>query len=558
MGQSLAGGWGRLLLGRPPVLRLVLRRSKRFSELLKRSGRIGNPVALAAESVTWAVAGALVAVPLSVACGLLLSPWCYAGCAVPLALYFAPEIRLKDQVAQRREGVERELPFFSVLVGVLGGAGVPLYSILEDMAGSDVFPRMRSEALLVKRDVGIFGMNPNDSFERLASSHPSKRFSEFLLGYTSKARSGGDVPAFLSAESGDLLRRLEESWFRYVARVSIVGSMMVTVFGVVPLLLMVVGVFSPGFSIVGLSAFTAVGVPLFTLALLFMAGRMQPAGEDPPRGKAARALLLSLPGGAVGVALGVPWLAAAAALFAFFVAYGVSVRQQLGESRAVDEGVSRFLRDLLEFKRQEYDLGRAIIVLEAQGRYDPVFGRTLARVASRLKAGVPLDEVRVECKSRVGRLAFLLLGEMSRSGGGTVDTVYQVSNFADRMLEMRKSAMAEMKPYLVLSYVSPLLLAFGVTFVRGVLSNFSAALRPGFSTLHVPGLQVGTVPPGLAEVSDVLIVVSAAALGLIGAKITDFTVRNTLRASVNVALAAAAVGLMAAFNTPSISGLLFR
>ena len=512
-------------------------------------------MALAGESVVRGVSAALVAVPASVLGGLLLTHWLYLASALPLVFYFAPELRLKDGVAQRREGVERELPFFSVLVGVLGGAGVPLYSIIMDVAGSDVFPSMRKEALLVKRDVGIFGMNPNESFERLAASHPSKRFREFLLGYTSKARSGGDVPAYLSAESGSLLRELEESWIRYVARVGVVGSMMVTVFGVVPLLLMVVGVFSPGFSIVGLATFTGVGVPLFTLALLYMTGRMQPAGEDPPKGRAVRATALALPFAPLGALLGAPWVAAAAPLFVFFVAYGLSVRQQLSETKAVDDGVARFLRDLLEYKRQDYDLGRATIALEAQGRYDPRFARVLARVAARLKAGVPLDEVKVDCRSRIGRLTFLLLGEMSRSGGGTVDTVYQVSNFADRMIQMRRSAAAEMKPYLILSYVSPLLLAFGVTFVSAVLSTFSRTLRPGFSTLHIAGLQVGAVPPGLGEVSDVLIVVSAASLGLIGAKITDFTVKNTLRASANVALAVAAVSLMVALNSHSLPGL---
>jgi flagellar protein FlaJ len=558
VGERVAGGATRFILARPRVWRLVLRRSRLISELLKRSGRIGNPVALAGESVARGIFGGLVAVPLSIAAGFLISPWAWLGCVAPVALYLAPEVRLRDEVAQRKEGVDRELPFFSVLVGVLGGAGVPLYSILEDIAGSDVFPRMRMEAQLVKRDVRIFGMDPNESFERLASGHPSKRFGEFLLGYTSKVRSGGDVPAFLSAESGGLLRELEEDWVRYVARVGIVGSMMVTVFGVVPLLLMVVGVFSPGFSIVGLAAFTGVGVPLFTLALLFMAGRMQPAGEEPPKGRAGRAVALALPGAALGALAGEAWIAAASSLTIFFVAYGLSVRQQLSESRAVDEGVSRFLRDLLEYKRQEYDLARAIIALESQGRYDPRFGRVLSKVATRLKAGVPLDEVRVECRSRVGRLTFLLLGEMSRSGGGTVDTVFQVSNFADRMIRMRRSAAAEMKPYLILSYASPLLLAFGVTFVGRVLSTFSANVTPGFSSLHLAGVQVGVVPPGLSEISDLLIVVSAASLGLIGAKITDFTVRNTLRASVNVALAVAAVALMTALNSHSLAGLLFR
>ena len=153
-------------------------------------------------------------------------------------------------------------------------------------------------------------------------------------------------------------------------------------------------------------------------------------------------------------------------------------------------------------------------------------------------------------------LTFLLRGEMSRSGGGTVDTVYQTSSFASRLTGMRRSASAEMKPYLVLSYLSPLLLAFGVTFVERVLSSFSSRVAPGFSTLHLSGIQLGTVPPGLSQVSDLLIVVSAASLGLIGAKIADFTVRNTLRASVNVALAVAAVALMALLSSHSLGQLL--
>ncbi|MDG6986051.1 MAG: type II secretion system F family protein [Nitrososphaerota archaeon] len=539
-----------------PLGRAASWRSGRFALLLKRSGRIGNPVALARRSVSGGVKGAVVAVPVAVL-GAAYSPWALLLLLAPAVLFFLPEVKLRDEVAARQEGVERELPFFSVLVGVLGGAGVPLYTVLTDMAGSEVFPSLRKEAALVKRDVGIFGMNPNESFERIAANHPSKRFSGFLLGYTSKARSGGDVPAYLSAESGTFLRELEDSWIRYVARVGIVGSMMVTVFGVVPLLLMVVGVFSPGFSVFGLAAFTGVGVPLFTLALLYMTSRMQPAGEVPPRGRAPRALALALPGAAAGVLLGQAWAAAAGSLFAFFVVYGVSIRGQLAETRAMDEGVSRFLRDMLEYKRQDYDLARATIAIEAQGGYDPRFGRVLAKIATRLKAGVPLDEVKFEGRSRVGKLAFLLLGEMSRSGGGTVDTMFQVSNFADRMIQMRKNAAAEMKPYLVLSYISPLLLAFGVAFVSGVLDTLRQA-RPAFEGVHLAGLQVGAVPPGLTEISELLIVVSAASLGLIGAKITDFTVKNTVRAAVNVALAVGAVALMQGLSSHSLPGLLLR
>lgn len=539
-----------------PVSRLVRARTATFAELVRRSGRVNSPEALAAESMRNTIVSALVALPTAALLGALVSPWVYLASLLPAGFILVPEARLRDIVAQRKEGVERELPFFAMLASVLGSAGVPLYSTFRDLAGRDLFERIGREAMFVRRDVEILGMNANDSFERLASSHPSKRFGEFLLGYTSKARSGGDVAFYLVGESGSLLSDLEEGWARYAARVGIIGSMMITVFGVVPLLLMVVGVFSPGLSIVGLLVFTGLGVPLFTIGLLFMAGRMQPTHEEPIQGTVWTAVALSLPGTLVGLATGLAWTGVAAALFVFFMVYGLSVRGQLKEARALDEGLSRFLKDLLEYERQEYDLTRAVLAIEANDRYNRHFGRVLSRAATKLRAGVPLDELKVECRSRLGRLTFLLLGEMSRSGGGTVDTLYQVSRFADRLAGMRQNARAEMKPYLALSYVSPLLLAFGVAFVQGLLSSFSSRVAPGFSTLHVNGIQVGSVPTVLAQVSDLLIVVSAASLGLIGAKIADMTVKNTLRASVNVVVAVSAVTIMALLGSHSLTQLL--
>lgn len=555
MARKLAGPSAGVLLSSRVVSKFVGWRSRRFAVLLKRSGRVGNPVVMAAGSTLKAARGCLVATPIAVAGAVLVSPFLAVIALAPLALVAAPELKLRDMVAQRKEGVEKELPFFSVFASVLGSAGVSLYAAMRSLAENDVFPSMRLEALLVRRDVEIFGMNPNESFERIAASHPSSRFGEFLSGYTSKVRSGGDVASYLSGEGGSLLRGLESEWTRYVTRVGIIGSMMITVFGVVPLLLMVVGVFSPGFSIVGLVFFTGVGVPIFTVGLLYMAGRMQPMRTDAPAGSAVKCLAAALPGLALGLVVGQAWVAGAAFLLVFFTGYGLSVREQLADTRAVEEGLSRFLKDLLEYKRQEYDLAKAMVAIQANNGYNVHFDKVLRKVAAQLKAGIPLDELKVECRSRLGRMTFLLLGEMSRSGGGTVDTVHQVSSFADRMTEMRRNATAEMKPYLVLSYVSPLLLAFGVTFVGGVLSSFSGRVGVGLSSLRAGGLGVGTVPPGLAQVSDLLIVVSAAALGLIGAKITDLTVRNTLRASLNVVLAVAAVSLMGGIGSHSLTQL---
>jgi pilus assembly protein TadC len=448
-------------------------RQTRLSPLVIRSGEVTNPAVLARDSVKETLGWAMVAAPVTALLVLMVTPWGALLAFAPLVVLVMPELRLRDRIAQRREGVDRELPFFSVVVNILAGAGIPLYSIIRDMAKSEMFSSVKQEALLVGRDVAIFGMNPNDAIERLASGHPSSRFADFLLGYTSKARSGGDVVLYLTGESGALLRRLEEDWSRYVSGVGVVGSMMITMFGVIPLLLTVIGVFSPSFSVATLLLFTLLGVPLVAVGLLSMAGRMQPVREEPVRGRAGRSVLASLPGAlAAAYAAGI-WASVGAALFGFFVAYGLSVREQIAETRAIEEGLRRFLKDLLEFKRQEYDLTRAVIAIQAGTRYNARFDQLLSRVGSQLKSGTPLDKVGVACRSKLGKLAFLLLGQMSRSGGGTVDTVYQVSSFTDRMVEMKRNAAAEIRPYVILSYISPLLLCFGITFVGSLLTSFS-------------------------------------------------------------------------------------
>jgi flagellar protein FlaJ len=531
----------------------VERRSVRISSLLARSGEVGNPYVTSAKSLTNSLVATVVLVPLSAVLTLFVwQPLLFIS-ALPLAFYLAPEVRLRDKVSQRREGVEGELPFFSILVNVLGSAGVPFHSVLAGVRESDVFPRMKVEAGLVRRDVRVFGADPNEALERLAFDHPSKKFGSFVNGYTSKVRSGGDMSAYLSGESGFLLRELEDEWARYVGRAGMIGSMMITVFGLIPLLLLVVGVFSPSVSVLGLVAFTAVGVPAFTVLLVYLAGRMQPAGDVVLSGRVGLSAVAAAPAFGLLLLTGQMWVAAAGTLVVFSLTYGLSVRRQLSERRDIDEALPRFIKDVLEFRRQDYDLTRSLVSIATNNRYNSSFDRIMTVMAVQLKSGVPVDELELDPKTRLARIVFMVLGQMGRSGGGTVDTVFQLSAYTTKVVETKRNTLAEMRPYIILSYLSPVLLAFGVTFVGGMLKSFGKAAAPGITSLSLGGLQFGGVSPAMMETATLLIVVSAAALGVIASKMVDFTVKNTLRSSTNVIVAVTATYL---FSTLGLSGLL--
>ncbi|MBI3841058.1 MAG: type II secretion system F family protein [Thaumarchaeota archaeon] len=505
---------------------------------------------MAAESVASAALIASICVPIAVAGAIFVwQPVALLG-LIPMVAYLFPEARLKELESQRKEDVESELPFFSILVNVLGGAGVSLNAIFESLSESEIFDAMRQEALIVKRDVAVFGMEPIGSFERIAASHPSRKFGDFLLGYASKVRSGGDVPEYLAGESRAYLRELEEGWTRYSARVGIVGSLMVTLFGVIPLLLLVVGFFSPATSAYTLTVFALVGVPFLGCLLVFLSGRMQPVGEEPLSGKFKVSAAMSLACLASGMLLGLTWLALALGLCVFFGCYGLSVRRQRLQMKQTDEALAPFLKDLMEYKRQEYDLSRSVLAIATHGGHGTALDALVGKLAGQLRMGIPLSEAVVDPKTRLSKVTFFVLAQMGYSGGGTVDTIFQLAQYSTKVTEMKKNAQAEMKPYILLSNLTPLLLVFGVTFVGGVLSSF-APIRGGAAG---SGLFVGSGGDlkGLLEVANLLIVTSAAALGIVGAKIADLTVRNTHRALANVLIATTAAALAPSINLPGI------
>ncbi|HMD79108.1 MAG TPA: type II secretion system F family protein, partial [Nitrososphaerales archaeon] len=289
-GPQLLAPFERVILRSRRLRQVTVTKSGRLAFRLARSGKTGNPIQIARKSISVTLATSAVALPGGIFLGLFVWFPLAGICAVPIIIYHYPDLLLRDAASSRKESVERELPFFAVLVNVLGGAGLSLYSILLSGVGRGTFPAMEREALRVKRDVEVFGVNPLDALESLATNHPSRKFADLLLGYCSKVRSGGDVGSYLAGESGELLRELEGAWGRYASRVGTVGTLMVTVFGVVPLLLLVVGFFSPAFAVEGLGFFALLAVPFLTMALILMTGRMQPTTDDPLRGRSALAV----------------------------------------------------------------------------------------------------------------------------------------------------------------------------------------------------------------------------------------------------------------------------
>ena len=115
-----------------------------------------------------------------------------------------------SKIAERRRGVESELPFFATYLATMARGGVPVEKVIEKAAELKIFKAIRREAQRIKRDVELFGLDPLTAMTNLAVNHPSRRFRDLLLGYVMTIRTGGDIVHYLEIRTEELFAAKSE------------------------------------------------------------------------------------------------------------------------------------------------------------------------------------------------------------------------------------------------------------------------------------------------------------------------------------------------------------
>lgn len=104
----------------------------------------------------------------------------------------------------RKVNVENELPFFMAYVATMVRGGYSLEKVIERVTQLKIFKAIRNEARRIITRIKMFGEDPITALEKVASNHPSTRFRDIMLGYTTTLRSGGDVLHYLEIRTREL------------------------------------------------------------------------------------------------------------------------------------------------------------------------------------------------------------------------------------------------------------------------------------------------------------------------------------------------------------------
>ena len=188
-----------------PAKRIARSMPSMRQEILKSNLRT-TPEALVALSLLILVitsAAAAAVVVLALLTGFLLLTLVIV--APPIALMVSLNAPKVSQ-SSRSYALENELPFMVGYMEVLAGGGVSPVSTLRRIAVMDkLLPASSKEAKLILVDTDVFGMDPISALEKAADNSPKKTYSEFLYGYTTVLKTGGDAQTYVNSKLKEIM-----------------------------------------------------------------------------------------------------------------------------------------------------------------------------------------------------------------------------------------------------------------------------------------------------------------------------------------------------------------
>lgn len=533
--------------------------TEKLAELLRTAGATAAPSIVMARYITMAVITSFLLIPVGVflafAVYYQVLPLDIAFAAIMLfafilaSVIYYPYIRFSQLRGERKRLVERDLPFFAIYASILQSAGLFIDKAFRRMIGNTLLPGMEREGRLVEKDLRL-GKDPLEAVTELARHHPSRKFRDFVFGYTAVVRSGWDALAYLTMKVREYIQEIKFDWRMYAEKAGSMGEMLIILFFMPSTMFIMIAVVLP-YGVEGLMmVFNFLILPLTTVLMVQMIDSLIPQPKIKDYYKmnvflvAATPLLVLMALLALNVD---PVLALEATFIAALVAIGIDFHIQHSEVKDIEDALPEFLRDVTEYRKIGFPLVRAFFMVKESGRrYNKHFDKLLNIITAQLRAGIRLNRVKVPTRSWMGRFTFWLLGEIEDTGGGTPAIMEEFTGLVTDILESRENAKRQLKMYNYLAYMTPLFLsifvAMGVAInnmIKDVMSSMEQAQQAFKTTGGITVQMPMMLAPADAAIfhAKISVFMSSMLLALAMSKAVDLTVRNTLRVAIISAIA---------------------
>jgi len=490
--------------------------------ILKSNLRI-TPEGLIANAISFTVvAGILAVVGIYIGFGMYHIPYFLALiAAVPLTFLIminAPRI----SSSSRASAIDTELPFVIGYISVLAGGGVSPLATLRRISEIKLFPASAKEAKRILVEVDVFGQDPISAIETVARWNPSRRFSEFLFGYTAILKSGGNFMLYVQSKLRDIMESKANQVKRsadttgtmaeaYLTVTVILGMVLYTLYMVQALISYNMG------GLYNLYFFSFIIVPLISVAFLWLIDAVQPKWPYVDY-RPYRYYIYTVPVAVIFffIPLGLHlYFKTAITLIIAASAPAVVAWRTSREKRGLERALPEFIRDVAEGRKT--GLSPEVAIERLGERHYGTLQRHVKKMGAQLSWGVELSKVVSTFTSAVGswitKAIGVLLIEVVDVGGGTIRSFSDMSEFTRNINEMEGERRAALRPFVYITYVAGIMVII-TTFIMVYLLTAPAVAGMG-------GSAVPTVDPNTIDLLLTTAVFDAFVIGIVAGKMGE-------------------------------------
>ena len=453
---------------------------------------------------------------------------------LPIILFTSGFIMLNSRISERRNGVNSELPFFASYLSSMSIAGLSPEKVIETVAKIKTFKYIREEARLILRNMEIFGMDPLTAIEDVVRDHPSKAFRDFMMGYVTAVRSGGDVRHYLELRTQSYFIEKERELESIAGKVGAILDSYIAIFVLAGITVNIMfasqGALSSLGSIFGglgdislLYFFNFLVLPLISVLMIVIVSSILPkypvAYLEP-----YIALMYSIPLGIV--------IASSLMLFGGEIFIRPSIRGLIFAVLAVGTGITislippyimwrrienlekglvenfaSFLQDLSEVRKTGLSPERSILYLASRpyGSFTPI----LKRIATALYVGMDMYKAvkiaLLNYKNWFIRAVMRFLIDAIEYGGGTPSVIDSIASFGRKLADIELGLRKSLKSRVFMPYLGVILQIVTILLVI-MLSAGSVTM------LSQPVARMANIKVGIEQITQLTFVLTTGVL----------------------------------------------
>jgi flagellar protein FlaJ len=482
--------------------------------------------------------------------------------------------------------VETELPFFVAYVSAITNSGLSVFRAVERIAEARILEVMGKVARWAYIRFKVFGEDPLTALSNVSSVIESRLLREFISGYITTVRTGGDVVHYINTRLHDIVSNAIERMnraaeFLGMLMESYIGSAAILLIGLdVLYLAQAVTPFGNRYAafmqaINSNFMFGLFVVPAISVAFIYLgevSAFRSPYTDYRPYKWAAVSLVVAAVLGFLEYDLlfhrdlsnrvyihGLPIPLDFTVIFGLTLAlsfaptaiYSMKVVRERWE---IDREYAEFLRDVTELRKSGFTPEKTFETLRYTRRYG-AFDQLLDRMVRQIRYGVPIREVlssiMPKLHSYYSRVFTFLLTETIDLGGASPQVLDMLASFASSIVSVQENMRARLRPLRYVPYIGAVILV--VTLVVLIFSVVAIVTRIGPGGIAA-GPSTNPLVNLLATSFSLTVTIDSFIMGLIAGKLGEGELSLGFRHAVVLTLLVVLVYAMSPFLANALFG----